>query len=237
VLYHAVHDGSGSVTVDTLGNVTYTPTLLDTNQVITVTTFAAFPSTCSEGTPCRTKISVTYDPPHNSCLPDIGAFAGDTVVFPPPSVSDMDSCEEHYWSLVTITPTPSTLVTIDSVTGAITFPSVPADIMTEYSITVAVSDGVRSAECTSRLSFLDVVASCCDAAGDADNSGQMNIGDVTFLIARIFSGGAAPACCGKADVDRSYSVNIGDVTYLIATIFSGGPLPRCGADFVNCQLN
>ncbi|HSH00847.1 MAG TPA: MopE-related protein, partial [candidate division Zixibacteria bacterium] len=43
------------------------------------------------------------------------------------------------------------------------------------------------------------VTPCCTAAGDFDNSGVFNIGDVTAGIAYIFSGGAAPACCEEAD--------------------------------------
>ncbi len=74
----------------------------------------------------------------------------------------------------------------------------------------------------------DACQSCCDIAGDADNSGSVNIADVTFSIARIFAGGPAPACSDKADADGNNSVNIGDVTFLIALIFAGGPNPVCG---------
>lgn len=35
---------------------------------------------------------------------------------------------------------------------------------------------------------------CCLTAGDANHSGSVNISDVTFLIACIFAGGAAPVC-------------------------------------------
>ncbi len=63
--------------------------------------------------------------------------------------------------------------------------------------------------------------------GDADASGSVNIGDVTYLITRIFGGGPAPIPNGAGDSDGSGSVNIGDVTYLIARIFAGGPAPQC----------
>lgn len=69
---------------------------------------------------------------------------------------------------------------------------------------------------------------CCDTAGDADNSSAITIGDVTFLIARIFGGGPAPVCQDEGDADGSNTITIGDVTYLIARIFSGGPAPVCG---------
>lgn len=72
-----------------------------------------------------------------------------------------------------------------------------------------------------------VPSGCCDTPGDADNSGSVNIGDVTFLIARIFSGGPAPDCEAEGDADNSGTTTIGDVTYLISHIFSGGPAPVC----------
>jgi hypothetical protein len=62
--------------------------------------------------------------------------------------------------------------------------------------------------------------------GDADMSGNVDIDDVVYLIAYIFTGGTPPApmdCCG--DADASCNVDIDDVVYLIAYIFSGGPVP------------
>ena len=70
--------------------------------------------------------------------------------------------------------------------------------------------------------------------GDADDGGDVNIGDVTFLIARIFAGGAAPPCCEEGDANGDGSVNIADVTYLIARIFAGGAAPLCGPAGMGC---
>jgi hypothetical protein len=71
----------------------------------------------------------------------------------------------------------------------------------------------------------------CDACGDANSDGSVDISDVVFLIAHIFSGGAAPAECnyakGKGDANGDGSVDISDVVYLIARIFSGGRPPYC----------
>ena len=75
---------------------------------------------------------------------------------------------------------------------------------------------------------LAVMGGCCDLAGDADNSGSVNIGDVTFIINRIFAGGSAPSCNDEADADGSSALNIADATYLIQLIFAGGALPVCG---------
>ncbi len=63
--------------------------------------------------------------------------------------------------------------------------------------------------------------------GDADGTGSVNIADVTFLIARIFSGGPGPVPNQSGDADGDGQVNIGDVTFLIERIFNGGPDPIC----------
>jgi hypothetical protein len=59
--------------------------------------------------------------------------------------------------------------------------------------------------------------------GDCNCSGDVDIDDVVYLIAYIFSGGpephANPDCQGEVDID--------DVVYLICYIFSRGPEP-CG---------
>jgi hypothetical protein len=71
----------------------------------------------------------------------------------------------------------------------------------------------------------------CTECGDANSDGSVDISDVVFLIAHIFSGGAAPADCnyakGKGDANGDGSVDISDVVYLIARIFSGGKAPHC----------
>ncbi|MCK4655720.1 MAG: aryl-sulfate sulfotransferase [candidate division Zixibacteria bacterium] len=65
--------------------------------------------------------------------------------------------------------------------------------------------------------------------GDADASGDVDIDDVVYLIAYIFSGGPAPDPLESGDADCSGEVDIDDVVYLIAYIFSGGN-PPCDAD-------
>ncbi|HSG99487.1 MAG TPA: hypothetical protein VLB27_05530, partial [candidate division Zixibacteria bacterium] len=69
---------------------------------------------------------------------------------------------------------------------------------------------------------------CCNIPGDADDGGSLNIGDATYLIQFIFSGGPAPPCQDAADADGGNSLNIGDVTYILQFIFAGGPAPVCG---------
>ncbi len=236
VFYHTRHDGMGTSSVDPDGLVTYTPAFEDNNTVVTVTTYAQLPNSCDEGTTCQTKIAVTYDSPQAVSAPNVSMYVGATASLPAPSVIDADGCENYRWNLVGVSPIPNGSLTVDSVTGVITYTAVQADLaLGSISVTTEVTDGINSSSCETIISFLCCLDPCCDAAGDADNSGQFNVADVTFLIARIFTGGIAPVCCGKADVDFSSSVNIADVTFMISRIFSGGPPPTCGPEGIICN--
>ncbi len=64
--------------------------------------------------------------------------------------------------------------------------------------------------------------------GDASNDGKFNIADVTFMIARIFSGGPPPPISAAADPNADCKVNIADATFMISRIFTGGPAPELG---------
>jgi len=77
--------------------------------------------------------------------------------------------------------------------------------------------------------------------GDVDNSGTINILDVTYLINYLYKSGPDPDCgtsypgiCG--DVDNSGTINILDVTYLINYLYKGGPEPSCGLHFQSINL-
>lgn len=66
-------------------------------------------------------------------------------------------------------------------------------------------------------------------AGDANLDGVVSIGDVTSMIAYVFSGGAAPACQISADVDESGDLTIGDALGIIRHIFMGEVVGGCRA--------
>jgi hypothetical protein len=64
--------------------------------------------------------------------------------------------------------------------------------------------------------------------GDASGDGIVDISDVVYLIAYIFSGGSAPSPKLAGDANCDSMVDISDVVYLIAYIFSGGQAPCAG---------
>jgi PKD repeat protein len=61
--------------------------------------------------------------------------------------------------------------------------------------------------------------------GDANADAAVDISDVVYLIAYIFSGGSAPSPLLAGDANCDSTVDISDVVYLIAYIFSGGAAP------------
>ncbi len=76
----------------------------------------------------------------------------------------------------------------------------------------------------------DSIGDPCDhVCGDADGSRGVDIDDVVYVIAYIFSGGPAPDPMEAGDVNCEAGIDIDDIVYLIAFIFSGGPEP-CDPD-------
>jgi hypothetical protein len=94
----------------------------------------------------------------------------------------------------------------------------------------------------------------CTVPGDANNDGDVNIGDAVHLINYVFKGGPAPVCegefgsltldgeidtvliarqtvlsyeCASGDANADGTVNVADAVYLINYVFKGGPEPIC----------
>jgi hypothetical protein len=64
--------------------------------------------------------------------------------------------------------------------------------------------------------------------GEVNADGVIDVFDLTYLIAYIFSGGPPPlpvAEAGNVDGDPDSTIDVFDLIYLIAYIFSGGPIP------------
>nr|MBN2276541.1 aryl-sulfate sulfotransferase [candidate division Zixibacteria bacterium] len=113
----------------------------------------------------------------------------------------------------------------DSVYTA-TVPPLPAGIDIAYYVT-AVNDtgGTASDPVIAPLTtYHFTVAFIC---GDPNNSGSVNILDVTCLINYLYRDGSSPVPEESGDVNNSGGVNILDATYLINYIYRSGPDPVC----------
>jgi N-acetylneuraminic acid mutarotase len=79
----------------------------------------------------------------------------------------------------------------------------------------------------------DGIGNLCEyVCGDANDDGNVNILDITFLIAYKYMNGPEPEHLVACDVNGSGTpenpqVNILDITYLIAYKYMGGPEPNC----------
>ena len=63
--------------------------------------------------------------------------------------------------------------------------------------------------------------------GDVNADVDINILDITYLIAFLYLSGPAPNSSENADVDNSGAINILDITYLISFLYQDGPEPVC----------
>ncbi|HSH00796.1 MAG TPA: dockerin type I repeat-containing protein, partial [candidate division Zixibacteria bacterium] len=183
--------------------------------------------------------SLTIDPPSNAA-PSVTALAPaseDTLVhglemfqvvweFSDP---EGDSC----WALVYANTVPAfdgaeTLVSrsgyVPAALGGYMVNSAHLQVAT-YWFYVLVTDGgsVSGAWSDGTVTFSSSL-SC--PAGDANGSGSIDIGDVTFLVDFIFRGGPQPEL-SAGDANADATVNIADITYLLARIFANGPAPVC----------
>jgi Zinc carboxypeptidase/Thrombospondin type 3 repeat len=68
---------------------------------------------------------------------------------------------------------------------------------------------------------------CQFVCGDCDNSGHVNIVDVTFMVRFAFFGGSPPVNYWTCDTNGNGTFNIVDLTTLVMYLFSGGSVPLC----------
>ena len=76
--------------------------------------------------------------------------------------------------------------------------------------------------------------------GDANNDGQVDDADVTFIMNYALSGAPKPVCMDAADADDNGIVDLSDATFILHYL-NGGPIipepfPDCGADPTNDNL-
>ncbi|MFQ5655822.1 MAG: dockerin type I domain-containing protein, partial [Planctomycetota bacterium] len=61
--------------------------------------------------------------------------------------------------------------------------------------------------------------------GDANEDGEIDIGDVAFLATFLFLAGPAPSDLDLLDTNSDTQIDIADIVFLLAYLFNGGPAP------------
>jgi hypothetical protein len=94
-----------------------------------------------------------------------------------------------------------------------------ASDLVEYSDIEAAVDAVRITRYACSLPYI---------CGDTDGSWtDLNISDLTYLVAYFFQGGTPPVYMAAADVDSNGGVDISDLTFIVDYMFHSGPPPDC----------
>jgi hypothetical protein len=223
-----VTGGAGTATVDDYnGVVTYIPDPSDVGQPVVIEVETTDVHNGQGGCPDSTwtiNVTVTNNAPTISCGNGHN-IEGSGRLFKKFDItsSDPDSCDDIQYGIVSITPTPIGICSIDPVTGILSFYTDNADAGLDYEFCIDASDGINAAtDC-----FIVTVCNC-EIAGDIDVSYDVNIGDAVALVAYIFKGAVSPANMNWADVNADCAVNVADAVYLINFIFKGGPEPQVG---------
>jgi hypothetical protein len=94
-----------------------------------------------------------------------------------------------------------------------------------YDISFVASDGTLADTVVASLYVREFIC------GDVNQSSEVDIDDIVYLITWIFGGGPAPTPLISGDVHRTNCpdvvVDIDDVTHLVTYIFGGGAAPDC----------
>ena len=73
-------------------------------------------------------------------------------------------------------------------------------------------------------------SNCCNSPGDSNNDADVDISDLTYFVAYMFTGGPAPVCEEEFDIDGNCTLGISDLTYFVDYMFNSGPNP------VDCHI-
>ncbi len=82
----------------------------------------------------------------------------------------------------------------------------------------------------------DACDGCCNGDGIRGNvdgvvgpGGHIDVSDLTFLVAYLFTGGVEPTCIEEGNIDGIEGpggpIDVSDLTYIVAYLFTSGPSP------------
>lgn len=160
--YSVTTDGAGVATVANDGTITYLPSPQDVNVGVTIT--VTYTEAGGQASDCLIDVTVTNVAPILTCPPDIG-YSGKvgTVTTPPAQALDLDACDSHVYSLVSVTPSPVGSITVDPATGAVTFDKsigTEGEQHTDYEVCLEVSDGIETDTCCFTLTYIPIEPFC-----------------------------------------------------------------------------
>jgi hypothetical protein len=111
----------------------------------------------------------------------------------------------------------------DSGNGGGYFKFVPDSTQADstYHVIFAASDGTLA---DSEFVVMHVTSF---ARGDANSDGNVDLGDLVFLLNYLYKAGPPPVPLARGDANCDVDVNLGDLVYLINYLYKAGPAPQC----------
>ncbi len=156
----------------------------------------------------------------------------------------------HYWDIITDMPADSFSVTVtfdynEAETLAVGISEDELDLayydslwhpMSSVLDTIANKISATTTHLTLLFTITGEPGGCCNGDGMRGNvddlsgpGGDIDVADLTYLVAYLFTGGPAPACTDEGNVDGIVGIggpiDVADLTYLVAYLFIGGPPP------------
>jgi len=95
----------------------------------------------------------------------------------------------------------------------------------DYHITCASPCSPTHNSCSQLIGALDIACQDCFVRSDLDHDGNVNVSDLTYLVAYLFLSGPRAECPEEGNVDADGGINVADLTYLVDFLFFEGPAP------------
>ncbi|MEW6051167.1 MAG: hypothetical protein AB1644_08935 [Candidatus Zixiibacteriota bacterium] len=224
--------GPGSIN-STTGLWSYTPSLADVGQSLTLVVQACEPHGC--GSSVSVPLTFTNEVPTftSGCRDTMWVAVGNSVT---KDMNASDGCSDPlHFVLGPVTPSLDGTVSINASTGLITFSTTGMAVVGVYDVSVYASDTKDSVLCHT---YFRVSASCClgirgNVSGDAQD--RVDLLDVVYLVDYLFAMSDPPPplsnCPDENNADGSPDnvIDISDLTALVSYLFYGEPLAPCPA--------
>jgi len=98
-------------------------------------------------------------------------------------------------------------------------------ILSRWTAFLADSAGFACTKDSSEISVYD--RRLFASRGDANGDGEIDLGDVLYIVSYLYKGGPAPFPLEVGDADCDGDIDLGDLLYLVSYLYKGGPAPGC----------
>ncbi|MFH2048708.1 MAG: hypothetical protein ABIJ12_04605 [bacterium] len=144
---------------------------------------------------------------------------GEDLVISNPFIDEGPITNYYFWYYIDTVQDPDPPNFIDQETGDFHYTGTEADTATYY-VYYVIQEGQFSD--TVRFYIYHYNSFIC---GNTDHTGDINVGDLVWLVDYLFKGGLPPVTPEAGDVDCEPGILVSDLVYLVNYLFKGGNAP------------